>query len=59
MYKLIFDKFSDLEFEIDSICNNLLKQHILPTKMLITHEYSYVLYVINTSSTFITFQTYE
>jgi hypothetical protein len=47
MYKLIFDKFPDLEFEIDSICNNLLKQHILPTKMLITHEYSYVLYVIN------------
>ena len=47
MYKLIFDKFPDVEFEIDSIHNNLLRQHILPNKMIITHESSHVLYVIN------------
>ena len=47
MYKLIFDKFPDVEFEIDSIHNNLLRQHILPSKMIITHECSHVLYVIN------------
>ena len=47
MYKLIFDKFPDVEFEIDSIHNNLLRQHILPSKMIITHECSHILYVIN------------